>query len=137
MTNLLAFIVEDDPKLSSLYSTVVQQAGYETEIIRRGDEAQTRLAAAQPDLILLDVHLPYVSGVELLQQIRADNRLAGVPVIVLTADLYMAKALELEGVADSVLVKSYGVSQLRNLIAREYPAPAATEVPPSDIPSVP
>jgi DNA-binding response OmpR family regulator len=137
MTNPLAFIIEDDPKLGSIYATVLQQAGYVTEIIRRGDEARTRLSAAAPDLILLDVHLPYVSGAELLQQIRADSRTAYTPVIVLTADIYMAKTMDLEGRADHVLVKSFGVSQLRSLLAREYPGgapidPTTAEPPPPD-----
>ncbi len=131
MTTPLAFIIEDDPKLSSIYSTVLQQAGYVTEIIRRGDEARTRLSNTAPDLILLDVHLPYVSGAELLQQIRADSRTAHTPVIVLTADIYIAKTMDLEGRADHVLVKSFGVSQLRSLLTREYPGgpPVDTTAP--------
>lgn len=129
MTSLLAFIIEDDPKLSSIYSTVLQQSGYATEIIRRGDEARARLSIAAPDLILLDVHLPYVSGTELLQQIRSDSRLAHTPVIILTADIYIAQSLESQ--ADHVLIKSFGVSKLRSLIATTYPgvAPAATATP--------
>ena len=139
MTHPLAFVIEDDPKLSSIYDTVLQQAGYVTEIIRRGDEARTRLSQAAPDLILLDVHLPYVSGTELLQQIRADSRTAYTPVIVLTADIYIAKTMSLEGSANHVLVKSFGVSQLRSLLAREYPggAPintATAEPSPADSP---
>ena len=138
MTNPLAFVIEDDPKLSTIYDLVLQQAGYVTEIIRRGDEARIRLSTATPDLILLDVHLPYVSGAELLQQIRADSRTAYTPVIVLTADIYMAKTMSLEGSANHVLVKSFGVSQLRSLLAREYPgsvpiSPATAEPPLPDI----
>jgi len=137
MTHPLAFVIEDDPKLGSIYDTVLQQAGYVTEIIRRGDEARTRLSQTAPDLILLDVHLPYVSGAELLQQIRADSRTAYTPVIVLTADIYMAKTMDLEGRANHVLVKSFGVSQLRSLLAREYPGgepinTAAAEPSPTD-----
>jgi DNA-binding response OmpR family regulator len=139
MTHPLAFIIEDDPKLSSIYGTVLQQAGYVTEIIRRGDEARTRLSITTPDLILLDVHLPYVSGAELLQQIRTDSRTAYTPVIVLTADIYVAKTMDLEGRANHVLVKSFGVSQLRSLLTREYPggapvSPTAAEAPPPDQP---
>jgi two-component system, OmpR family, alkaline phosphatase synthesis response regulator PhoP len=136
MTNPLAFIIEDDPKLSTIYDMVLQQAGYVTEIIRRGDEARTRLASATPELILLDVHLPYVSGAELLQQIRADSRTAYTPVIILTADIYSAKTMSLEGHANHVLVKSFGVSQLRSLIAREYPGGMPSNVP-SHNPSTP
>jgi two-component system, cell cycle response regulator DivK len=116
MTQPLALIIEDDPKLCTIYDTVVTQAGYATEIIRRGDEALKRLSAVSPSLILLDIHLPYVSGLELLKVIRATEALVKVPVIVLTADLYMADSAE--GLADYVLIKSFGVSRLRELVAK-------------------
>src|SRR5512139_3112079 len=116
MTQPLALIIEDDPKLSSIYDTVVTQAGYETEIIRRGDEALKRLSFISPRLILLDIHLPYVSGIELLKVIRATETLVKTPVIVLTADLYAAESLE--DLADYVIIKSYGVSRLRELVAK-------------------
>ncbi len=116
MTHPLALIIEDDPKLGVIYDTVVKQAGYETEIIRRGDEALKRLTHVAPNLILLDLHLPYVSGIELLKVIRATETLAKTPVIVLTADLYLAQTLEDQ--ADYVIVKSFGVSRLRELVAK-------------------
>ncbi len=116
MTQPLALIIEDDPKLCTIYDTVVTQAGYATEIIRRGDEALRRLAGNTPALILLDIHLPFVSGLELLKVIRATESMAKTPVIVLTADLYMADAAE--ELADYVMVKSFGVSRLRELVAK-------------------
>jgi DNA-binding response OmpR family regulator len=116
MTRPLALIIEDDPKLSTIYDTVVTQAGYTTETIRRGDEALKRLSTVSPSLILLDIHLPYVSGLELLKVIRATEALVKVPVIVLTADLYMADSAE--ELADYVLIKSFGVSRLRELAAK-------------------
>jgi DNA-binding response OmpR family regulator len=116
MTQSLALIIEDDPKLCTIYDTVVTQAGYATEIIRRGDEALKRLSTVAPSLILLDIHLPYVSGLELLKVIRATEALAKTPVVVLTADLYMAESAE--GLADYVLIKSFGVSRLRELVAK-------------------
>lgn len=116
MTQPLALIIEDDPKLCTIYATVVTQAGYETEIIRRGDEALQRLSTVAPRLILLDLHLPYVSGIELLKVIRATESLAKTPVIVLTADLYLAESAE--ELADYVMVKSFGVSRLRELVTQ-------------------
>jgi DNA-binding response OmpR family regulator len=116
MTPPLALIIEDDPKLGNIYDTVVAQAGYDTEIIRRGDEALRRLSAVSPSLILLDIHLPYVSGVELLKVIRATETLVKTPVIVLTADLYLAESME--ELADYVIIKSFGVSRLRELVAK-------------------
>jgi DNA-binding response OmpR family regulator len=116
MTQPLALIIEDDPKLATIYDTVMTQAGYATETLRRGDEALKRLSAVSPSLILLDIHLPYVSGLELLKVIRATEALVKVPVIVLTADLYMADSAE--ELADYVLIKSFGVSRLRELVAK-------------------
>lgn len=116
MTQPLALIIEDDPKLGAIYDTVLRQTGFETEIIRRGDEALKRLSQVSPHLILLDIHLPYVSGVELLQVIRATESLAKVPVIVLTADIFLAETMEDQ--ADYVIVKSYGVSRLRELVTK-------------------
>ena len=116
MTQALALIIEDDPKLCTIYDTVMTQAGYATETIRRGDEALKRLSTVDPALILLDIHLPFVSGMELLKVIRATEALAKTPVIVLTADLYMAEAAE--DLADYVFVKSFGVSRLRELVAK-------------------
>ncbi len=116
MTPPFALIIEDDPKLGVIYDTVLTQAGYETETIRRGDEALRRLSTAAPAVILLDIHLPYVSGIEILKVIRATESLAKIPVIVLTADLYLAESME--GLADYVLIKSYGVWRLREIIAQ-------------------
>jgi DNA-binding response OmpR family regulator len=116
MTQPLTLIIEDDPKLCTIYDTVMTQAGYATEIIRRGDEALKRLSTVTPALILLDIHLPFVSGMELLKVIRATEALAKTPVIVLTADLYMAEAAE--DLADYVFVKSFGVGRLRELVAK-------------------
>ncbi len=120
----LALVIEDDPKLSTIYDTVVKQAGYSTEIIRRGDEALKRLPLVSPSLILLDIHLPYVSGVELLKVIRTTEALAKTPVIVLTADIYLAESLEDQ--ADYVIVKSFGVSRLRELVAQLFAANTST-----------
>lgn len=116
MTPLSALIIEDDPKLGVIYDTVLRQAGYETEIIRRGDEALQRLRYVVPTLIILDIHLPYVSGSDLLKVIRVTESLAKTPVIVLTADIYVAQMLEDQ--ADYVLIKSFGVSRLRELVTK-------------------
>jgi DNA-binding response OmpR family regulator len=114
-----ALILEDDPKLAELYETVLRQCQYETMIISSGQEAQDYLKTATPGLILLDIHLPYVSGMELLKQIQSDARFKATPVIVLTADLYTAK--ELSGQVEHVLLKTHGITNLREIATRLYP----------------
>jgi len=115
----LALILEDDPKLAELYETVLKQCQYETRIIESGQEAQQSLQMIVPSLILLDIHLPYVSGMELLKQIQADKRFKATSVIVMTADLYTAK--ELKGQVEHVLLKTHGIANLREIATRVYP----------------
>jgi DNA-binding response OmpR family regulator len=115
----LALILEDDPKLAELYETVLKQCKYETRIIESGQEAQQTLKTFVPDLILLDIHLPYVSGMEILEQIKSDKRLKVIPVIVMTADLYTVK--ELNGQVEYVILKSHGISRLREIATRIHP----------------
>ena len=115
----LALILEDDPKLAELYETVLKQCRYETRIIESGKEAQNSLKTLSPALILLDIHLPYVSGMDILKQIQGDQRFEQTATIVMTADLYTAK--ELEGQVEHVLLKTHGITKLREIAARLHP----------------
>jgi two-component system, cell cycle response regulator DivK len=115
----LALILEDDPKLAELYDTVLKQCRYETMVIESGRDAQKKLETLSPALILLDIHLPYVSGMDLLKQIQADKRFKQTTTIVMTADLYTAK--DLEGQVEHVLLKTHGITALRNIATRGHP----------------
>jgi two-component system, cell cycle response regulator DivK len=115
----LALILEDDPKLAELYEMVLKQCQYETVTIESGREAQKSLDMFSPVLILLDIHLPYVSGTDLLEQIQADERFKGTTTIVITADLYTAK--DLEGKVEHVLLKTHGITRLRDIATRVHP----------------
>ena len=115
----LALILEDDPKLAELYETVLTQCNYEARIIDSGREAQKSLETLSPTLILLDIHLPYVSGMDLLRQIQADDRFKGTTTVVMTADLYTAK--DLEGKVEHVLLKTHGIARLRDIATRVHP----------------
>ena len=116
MTKPLAMIVEDDPKLGMIYEMALQQAGYETYLDKDGDQIMLKLPSVDPALIILDMHLPYASGADILEQIRADGRWAHIPIIVATADLFAANALQ--GKADYVLAKPVSVARLVEIIAR-------------------
>ena len=85
MSELLGFIIEDDDDLSVIFSEALQAAGFKTEIIQSGDRALARLAVTTPDVVVLDLHLPRVAGMDILHQIRADARLVKTRVIVATA----------------------------------------------------
>ena len=114
MTNPLAMIAEDDPKLGMIYATALQQVGYATYLDKDGDQIVADLPGLNPALIILDMHLPYASGADILRQIRSDKRWDKVPIIVATADLFAAKSLQ--GQADYVLLKPVSVGRLLEIV---------------------
>ena len=122
MTPRSAMIIEDNEDLAIIFAEALQAAGFDTGIVQDGDTALVRLEASRPDIIILDLHLPHVSGEAILERIRTDERLAGTRVIIATADPRMADMLKDQ--ADLVLLKPISFGQLRDLAARLSPQPA-------------
>jgi DNA-binding response OmpR family regulator len=116
MNDLLALIIEDDKDAGIIFSQALQDAGFDTEIVLTGDEALIRLDNVTPDVVVLDLELPRVPGVEILRRIRANVRLAKTHVIIATAFPDMAMGLEEE--SDLVLIKPVSFAQLRDLATR-------------------
>lgn len=108
-----ALIVEDDPQLVTIFETAFQIGGFETDTAVDGRIAQTKLQTLVPDVILLDVHLPYVSGDDLLLSIRADTRFDQTQVILSTADSRVAS--QLRETASMVLLKPVSFKELVEL----------------------
>ncbi len=109
-------IAEDVP---DIFGEALQSVGYETLVIRDGQKATDRLAVAVPDLIVLDLRLPHVSGMDILEMIRADERLQATRVVVATADPQLADLLHDK--SHLVLLKPVSFKQLRLLAARLAP----------------
>jgi DNA-binding response OmpR family regulator len=112
----VALIIEDDVDLADIFSDALQAAQFKTEIIADGAVAQRRLQEMVPQLVVLDLHLPRVSGETLLRQIRSTPALAKVKVVIASADPITADMLSPE--SDLVLVKPVSFSQLRDLAQR-------------------
>ncbi|MHB8520440.1 MAG: response regulator [Limisphaerales bacterium] len=77
-------IVEDDAIVASIYRNKLQNEGYDVEIVADGERAIAQLKSAPPDLILLDLGLPKINGVDVLKAIRSNPATASVGVIVLS-----------------------------------------------------
>lgn len=120
MINPRALIVEDDADVAFLYAEALRGAGFEPEIIRDGSTALARLARIAPALVVLDMHLPFVTGAEILRRIRADRRLDQTRVIMTTGDAQVAEAMTND--VDLALVKPVSEEQLRELAARLRPS---------------
>jgi diguanylate cyclase (GGDEF)-like protein len=112
-------IIEDDRDTVAMFRHVLDFAGYKTEIILRGEKAIDRLKIASPDIILLDLNLPGVSGMEILNFIKQEERLKDTPVVIITGHAEMALGLNAQ--TDLVLLKPVSMDQLTNLILRLRP----------------
>ncbi len=111
-----ALIVEDDIELSDIFSVVLRASGMNTEIVRDGSQALDRIHATMPDVVVLDMHLPKMSGLEILAEVRANAALRALRVVVITADALLAKASEEQ--ADMTLLKPVSFSQISDITAR-------------------
>ncbi len=119
MTLPFALIIEDDSYQADIFEIALQSAEFDTEIIQDGQLALNRLVKIIPDLIVLDLHLPTVSGQSILEHIRTDERLREIKVILATADYATADLLESQ--SDLVLLKPISVPQLSELAKRLRP----------------
>lgn len=109
----LVMVVDDDQDLAEMLSIVLNGAGMEVDLVGRGDEVIQVFTANPPDLVLLDVMLPGLDGIEVCRLIR---EISMVPIVMLTAkgDTHDV-VLGLEAGADDYMVKPY---KNQELIAR-------------------
>jgi DNA-binding response OmpR family regulator len=109
-------IVDDEPNIVVPLEFLMKREGYEVTVAGDGQAALDALAAGAPDLVILDVMLPKLSGFEVCRRIRADPRWSGLKVLMLTAkgrDQEVEKGLGLG--ADAYVTKPFST---RDLVAR-------------------
>ncbi len=85
MARAQVLIVEDNEKNMKLVRDVLQASGYRVLEATTAGKAVELATEHEPDLVLMDIHLPDVDGVEALDRLRADERTASIPVLALTA----------------------------------------------------
>jgi two-component system cell cycle response regulator DivK len=91
-TGKIVLVVEDNELNLKLFCDLLRAHGYIAEPVRDGREALDRARAIRPDLIVMDIQMPHVSGLDLIEQAKADPALADIPVMAVTA--YAAKGDE-------------------------------------------
>src|SRR5689334_3795063 len=109
-------IVDDEPQICQLVKDILEENGYTATTAHTTDEAFQKIKLTLPDLIVLDVRLPTIGGLEFCRQLKQDVRTKKVPVIMLTVqDTETDKVIGLEVGADDYLTKPFGN---RELLAR-------------------
>lgn len=77
-------IIEDDPFLLKLYDEILKSAGYEVDIAEDGDTGKKKIKSSRPDLVLLDIMLPKINGLDLLEEVRSKADTKDIKVIIVT-----------------------------------------------------
>src|SRR5438445_4964107 len=116
-------IVEDDPDIAELVARYLDNAGFTTERAASGRDALTSISARPPDLLVLDLMLPHVDGLEVCRAVRGKEATAGLPIIMLTARADESERIVgLEIGADDYLAKPFSpnelVARVRALVRR-------------------
>ncbi|HEY4898318.1 MAG TPA: MtrAB system response regulator MtrA [Candidatus Nanopelagicaceae bacterium] len=106
----LIMVVDDDLDLAEMLGIVLNGSGFEVDLVNAGDQVMTIFNAHQPDLVLLDVMLPGLSGIEVCKLIREKSM---VPIVMLTAKGDSHDVVSgLEAGADDYMVKPFNPSEL-------------------------
>lgn len=101
-------LVEDDPLMVRMYQRKLLNDGYEVEVAVNGEEGLVHVRSFRPDMVLLDIMMPKLNGLQVLERLKADPTTAHVPIVILTnlggSEADIERGLELGAVA--YLVKS-------------------------------
>ena len=112
-------IVEDEDNIATALEYLLEREGYDHKRIASGSEALQTIRSTRPDLVLLDVMLPGVSGFDICQTVRTDPTLGGVRILMMTARgsaTERRRGLELG--ADGFIAKPFEIRALRDEVRR-------------------
>ncbi len=126
-------IVEDETDIRDLLAFHLEREGYQVSKSRTGIDALRQIKASPPDLILLDIMLPELDGLEVCRRLRRESGTAGLPVVMLTAKGdEVDRVLGLELGADDYIVKPFSpkevVARVRAVLRRARPRAGAERI---------
>jgi CheY-like chemotaxis protein len=109
----LVLVVEDDPATRRLYTLTLAAGGFDTEEAHNGFQALDKATSTRPDLILSDIAVPGLDGIELCRRLRADARTAAIPILAVTGhdDRHYPDRARAAG-ANRVLIKPFAAETL-------------------------
>ena len=128
-------VVEDDPDIAQLVAHYLEKSGFSVERLANGRDALTSVAAHPPDVLVLDLMLPEVDGLEICRLVRGNTATAATPIIMLTARAEESdRIVGLEIGADDYMAKPFSpnelVARVRALVRRaQRSSPAASGRP--------
>lgn len=111
-------LVEDDADTQAALAMLFELEGFEVITASDGEEAYLRAVSESPDLIVTDINMPKVNGLDLIRLVRSDGRIEGIPIVAMSAveKQYLNRAMELGAIA--VAQKPIEFDHFISLVAR-------------------
>ena len=129
MTVPTVLLVDDEPQITYLVARKLQQNGIQTVIGSDGEEGLQLAIENNVDLIVSDLQMPYMSGIELAKAIRSEPYLSTIPFIILTARGYVLDRKEIEDAKISrVIPKPFSVGELLQCVQSLLRSPSSMEM---------
>ena len=110
------FVIDDDLGLQTVLSIALKDAGYEVEVADNGVEGLKQLPVVQPDLVISDVMMPHLDGVQVFEAIKEGLRVEGIPIILMTALTRKPWFADLEAEGAVIVQKPFEVDFLIAMI---------------------
>jgi len=119
MSQKTVLIIEDEEDAADMFAEMMRVSGYRVLKTSSSTPALTMLTAEKPDVVILDIMMPEISGLEILRQMRQDPVLANLPVVVVSAKSMPADIkIGMEAGASMYLTKPVGFTELKEAIER-------------------
>ena len=113
--NKTVMVVDDNPDIVTIVKTILEGKGYEVQSAYSGQEVFNLLSEQKPDLIVLDIMMPQMDGLEVLTRLKGEPSTASIPVILLTAKVQYEDVLGgYKMGADYYITKPFTSTQLLN-----------------------
>ena len=110
-------VADDDPTIRRLMAVFLRTLGYTAIVVADGEEALRSALSEPPDLVISDVHMPELGGLELTRRIRDEPALAGIPILLFSASIGQAdESLWRSAGADGFVVKPPTLALLRETL---------------------
>lgn len=127
MPKILILIVEDEEATAEMYATNFKQAGYEVDISHDGLQGFEKMVTEQPSLVLMDIVMPGLSGVEVVEKAKHEHATQSIPIVMLTnySDSVELKNAMRQGAVDFIIKSDLTPRQVVEKVQKYLQPPPA------------
>jgi CheY-like chemotaxis protein len=133
MSKAIILITEDDPLMSRMYQKIFTFEGYEVVMAGNGEEGLEKTRSTKPTMILLDVMMPVMNGLEMLEKLKADPDTKKIPVIMLTnlAGQQDAETALSRGAVKYIIKSEHDPKEIADMVKEVLSGYTRDQVPPT------